>query len=47
MTNILSNSTQFFQNLLREAKAAADSDRIQVGSKGKQVRTRAEQNFCL
>lgn len=32
-----SNSVLTFQDLLREAKAATDSHRIQVRSKGKQV----------
>lgn len=41
-----SNSVLLFQDLLREAKAAADSHRIQVRSKGKQVRTCAECDFC-
>lgn len=35
-----------FQDLLREAKAAPDSNRIQIRSKGKQVRTYAEGVFC-
>lgn len=41
-----SNSVLTFQDLLREAKAATDSHRIQVRSKGKQVRTCAECDFC-
>lgn len=41
-----SNSVLLFQDLLCEAKAATDSHRIQVRSKGKQVRTCAERDFC-